>query len=155
MTNSLKIRSSSSAGVSLLDFLVSIAIIAFAAATASMALRQQLDSYRGARADLSRLVTNIQRALIAAQQHEVKSEIIVKDTSYSIILPGEAGEEVPLGPNSKFETAEVSDQTLSFYPSGITSPRTIVISDDAARCTTVIALYGRIRSFCVSVSEGT
>jgi hypothetical protein len=152
MNSRSKQFNSSCAGLSLLDLLVSLAILAFATTTASIALRQQLDSYRGVRADLARLVVNLQRALLAAQQHEVKSEIIVKDASYSIILPGQATEEVVLGPHSKFETAGASNQILSFYPGGIASPRTIILSDESARCTTVIALYGRIRTFCIAIA---
>lgn len=136
-------------GISLLDLLCGLTIAAVAASTSAAAIHSQVKALRGVRADIEKIVGYLQSGMIAAQQYEKNAEITIYQHNFSVEIPGQLPKSFSYSEETEASTAGAK---ITLYPSGVTSPTTITLTGSSNRCSAVVALYGRIRTFCTDLN---
>lgn len=129
-------------GITLIELLMGIALVAILGVTASLSL-PTLQIRDALRNETLRLASNIHLLVAISRFREINFELNLQSNHYATqptdILSHQLANGVQiLSPH----------RSLRFYANGTVSPTSIVLSKDEARCSVVVSLRARVRTVC-------
>lgn len=140
-----------SAGLTLLDLLISIVILAVLVLTASLSISKWLNA--GALAqDIRRTSSTLEALQTLASQSSRDIDVYFTKKQISAQYSDEPDKhivEIALADSVEFSAASLPEK-ITIHSRGTLSPKSINIANAKQLCTIFISLRGRVRSECVS-----
>lgn len=133
-------------GFSLLETLVGVALLAIVASISIPSATAIISSHY-LRRERDYLVRTLEKAHLISINRETKTTLELKHDRYELKLNSELVTSHLIHSSYKI-TRPTVPHSISFYPSGTTSPETIILKSNSASCFISLSLRGRITSSC-------